>query len=301
MFSIEGATKDPHYLLNRMQLSCTQANISEVTTNIDGTMTTLKVNRSYCSGVKICAGDGCIYAVLMKQRINRCSCKGHDKMGLIPSGPCNCHLAYLYPLDEKNDGRRWIVALSAEKRGKLHNHPAPAEWKIPPNVLQDTTNAATKNIHLGPKDVQKGVGMNYRPMEVSLAAANIERVKVAVKKAIEKVDNEKVNPFKIIALFPSIKEYIDANSAGQLYSDAIDKSVGKYQLDSDNAYSSGCDRQFALLQSPFHYHLDLPFFNYMKEVIFYNISPLQRGLLQNPKIIKTHGCTGSMHRVSLNE
>ena len=97
------------------------------------------MNRSYCSGVKICVGDGCNYAVSTKQRINRCSCKGHDKMELIPSGPCNCHLAYLYPLDEKNDGHRWIVALSAEKRGKLHNHPAPAEWKIPPNVLQDIT------------------------------------------------------------------------------------------------------------------------------------------------------------------
>jgi len=55
----------------------------------------------------------------MKQRTNRCSCKDHDKIGLIPSDPCNCHLAYLYPLDEKNDGRRWI-----------------------------------KNIHLGSKDVQ---------------------------------------------------------------------------------------------------------------------------------------------------
>jgi len=55
--SIEGATKDPHYLLNCIQLSRTQANITEVTANIDGTMTTLKVNRSYCSDAKICAGD----------------------------------------------------------------------------------------------------------------------------------------------------------------------------------------------------------------------------------------------------
>jgi len=82
------------------------------------------------------------------------------------------------------------------------------------------------------KGCSNGVDMNYRrPMEVSLAAANIEHVKVAVKKArrnVEKVDNEKVNPFMVIASFPSIKGHIDANSAGQLHSDAIDKLVGKY-------------------------------------------------------------------------
>ena len=76
-------------------------------------------------------------------------------MGLIPSGPCNCHLVYLYPLNEKKDGRRWFMALNAEKKGNLHNHPAPAEWKIPPNILEDITNAAVRNIHIGQKTFKK--------------------------------------------------------------------------------------------------------------------------------------------------
>ena len=74
-FSMDGATKDPHYLLNCIQLSCSQANVTEVTANIDGTITILERcrNRSYCSGVKICGGDGCNYALATKQRINGCS------------------------------------------------------------------------------------------------------------------------------------------------------------------------------------------------------------------------------------
>ena len=79
-------------------------------------------------------------------------------------------------------------------------------------------------------------------------------IRAHVKKArreIQKVDNERVNPFKIIASFASIKERMDANSAGQIHSDAIDKLVGKYQLDNDDAYSFGCDRQYAIFQSPF--------------------------------------------------
>lgn len=44
---------------------------------------------------------------------------------------------------------------------------------------------------------------------------------------------------------------VDANSAGLAHSDAISKLVGKYQLDSDDAYIFGRDRQFAIFQSPF--------------------------------------------------
>ena len=64
------------------------------------------------------------------------------------------------------------------------------------------------------------------------------------------MDNERVNPFKIIAsFFASIKGCVDANSAGQTHSDAIDKLVGKYQLDCDDAIVF--DRQYAIFQSPF--------------------------------------------------
>jgi len=53
-------------------------------------------------------------------------------------------------------------------------------------------------------------------MEVSPSAANFEHIQTHVKKArqdVEKIDNERVNPFKIIASFPSIKERIDKSSA----------------------------------------------------------------------------------------
>jgi len=73
----------------------------------------------------------------------------------------------LYPPDDKRDSVNGIIiALDAEKKGGLRNHPAPAEWKISPNVLEDITNAAVRNIHIGPKDLQKGAGMDYYPMDV---------------------------------------------------------------------------------------------------------------------------------------
>jgi len=86
----------------------------------------------------------------------------------------------------------------------LHNHLPPSEWKIAPNVLCDIKKSAQRNINITPKEVQNGAGMDYRPIEMSLAAANIDQIRTAVKKArqeVDKVDNEKVNPFKIIASF----------------------------------------------------------------------------------------------------
>ena len=47
----------------------------------------------------------------------------------------------------------------------------------------------------------------YVCTEVSLAAANIDRIRTVVKRArcdIDKVDNEKVDQFKVIALFPNV-------------------------------------------------------------------------------------------------
>ena len=102
-----------------------------------------------------------------------------------------------------DDGRRWFVVLNAEQTGSIHNHSSPPEWKIPPNVLCNITNVAQRKMRITPKEVQNGVGMEYRPIETSLAAANIDRIRAIVKKAMEevdKVDNERVNPFKIIAL-----------------------------------------------------------------------------------------------------
>jgi len=64
-------TSDPHYLLHCLQLSRSQATIKELEVHLDGKRTTLLMNRSYCSGVKICAGEGCNYTVSTKQKINR--------------------------------------------------------------------------------------------------------------------------------------------------------------------------------------------------------------------------------------
>ena len=95
--------------------------------------------------------------------------------------------------------------------------------------------------------------MNYQPMAVSIATANIDHVRAVVKKAkkdVEKIDNDLVNPFAIIASFPSIKKYIDSNS-DSVEIEAISVMMGDYQLDGDDAYTFECDRQYAFFQAPF--------------------------------------------------
>jgi len=99
--------------------------------------------------------------------------------------------------------------LNAEKQSEVHNHPLLSEWKISPKVLEDITITAHKNSRVTPKELQNGVGMSYIPMEVSLPAAKLEHIRTHLKRArqdVEKINNEWVNPFKIIASFPSIKD-----------------------------------------------------------------------------------------------
>ena len=91
-------------------------------------------------------------------------------------------------------------------------------------------------------------------MEASIAAANIGRVRSVVRKAkstVDKTDNERVNPFTFIDSFPFIKDRSDGNSTNQSNTENINKLVGKYQLDIDDAYSFGRDYQYAFFQSPF--------------------------------------------------
>ena len=93
--------------------------------------------------------------------------------------------------------------------------------------------------------MQKGIGLNYQPIEASLAAANIDRVQGVVRKArkeIDKVDSDRVNPFKVIASFPSIKDCIDG-SITLSNAEAVSKLVSKYQLEGDDAYNFGGERQ----------------------------------------------------------
>ncbi|MCY3928218.1 MAG: hypothetical protein OXG81_08075, partial [Acidobacteria bacterium] len=155
------------------------------------------------------------------------------------------------------DGRRWFVTLNADKNNadSIHNHSLPSEWKLPPHVVKDIEELAKRNMSISPKEVQKGTGMGYRPMQVSLAAANIDRIRAVVKRArcdVDKVDNEKVNPFKVIASFPSIKERVDQTNGSEIA--GIEHLIGKYQLDGDDAYLFGRDRQYAYFQAPFQAH-----------------------------------------------
>ena len=56
------ATADNHHLLQYLQFSRTQATVTETDVDIDSKTETLVLNRSYCSGVKVCAHKGCSYA-----------------------------------------------------------------------------------------------------------------------------------------------------------------------------------------------------------------------------------------------
>ena len=92
--------------------------------------------------------------------------------------------------------------------------------------------------------MQKGIGLNYQPIEASLAAANISKVWAVVRKArkeIDKVDSDRVNPFKVVASFPSIKDHIDG-SIILWNAEAVSKLVGKYQIEGDDAYNFGGER-----------------------------------------------------------
>ena len=79
-----------------------------------------------------------------------------------------------------------------------------------------------------------------------MATANIDRIQTVVKKArhdVDKVDHDKVNPFTIIASFPSIKQHVDQSNTTEVH--GINDMIGKYQLDGGDAYSFGRDRQYA--------------------------------------------------------
>ena len=112
------------------------------------------------------------------KKVNRCT--EHSKMALVPTGACSCHLAYVYPKNIIEDGRRWFVALSCEKSQNIHNHSPPSELKILPQVLKDITQAVQHNIHVTSKAIQNGQGLDYQPME---ASANVSHIRLVIKKA----------------------------------------------------------------------------------------------------------------------
>ena len=81
-FSLFTGMKDPYFLLQYIQFSCSQTTTNEMSFCLGGVETTLLVNRSYCSGVKVCGGgENCQYAVSTKHM--------YLSFGLCLSEKCN--------------------------------------------------------------------------------------------------------------------------------------------------------------------------------------------------------------------
>ena len=119
------ATSGPQYLLQCLQLSRTQASIKELEVNLGGKKEVLVANRSYCSGVKVYANEGCNYTVSTKQKINQC--KEHQSKDLHATGLCSCRIAYIYPKGAKCNGRHWFIVLNTDNGSSIHNHSFPSE------------------------------------------------------------------------------------------------------------------------------------------------------------------------------
>ena len=96
------ATTDPHYLIKVPQICRSQATVKQIKATIDDEATILFVNRSYCSGVKMCAANQCTYTISNKQNINQC--KDHPTSSLVSLGPCCYHMVYIYPEDPQAVG-----------------------------------------------------------------------------------------------------------------------------------------------------------------------------------------------------
>jgi len=164
------ATMDKHHLL---QCPPVFKNTSYSQMDLNGTNETFVLNRSYCSGVKMCAHEGCTYTVSTKQKINRCS--EHNSMGLSATGPCTCHVAYIFRKNIEQDGRHWFIALNSGSSDGIHNHPPPSERKALPKVLSNISNVISRNTSISPKELQKGCRMDYRSMETPLPTASLAR------------------------------------------------------------------------------------------------------------------------------
>ena len=102
-----------------------------------------------------------------------------------------------------------------------------------------------------PKGSSKGSRNGILTIEKSLAAANLDRIRVVLnktKRQIDKVDSERVDPFKIVSSFPAIKSKIDQSFSSEAKSElteTINELVGTYQIASDDAYTFTRDGRFA--------------------------------------------------------
>ena len=78
------------------------------------------------------------------------------------------------------------MVLNSLNSSQMHNNLPPSEWKNSPKVLNDISNVVTRNSQLTPKEIQKSLGMDYSPMEKSIAAANIDRLRCDGRTSVSK-------------------------------------------------------------------------------------------------------------------
>ena len=86
----------------------------------------------------------------------------------------------------------------------MHNHDLPSEWKIAPRILADISNAVSQNPSITPKELQKGIGIPYRPVEASLPAASLDRMREAVKKMRKEVEKLMCKSEKLTQMQPFV-------------------------------------------------------------------------------------------------
>lgn len=115
----------------------------------------------------------------------------------------------------QEDGQIWFVALTSTGEGEIHNQPALSEWRIPPNVLDDITQAVKQP----PKRYKRVMGWIIHLWKLLFLHQIQNSCEESKRQNLASFDNEKVNPFKIIALVNSIK---DGNSPAE----GINKLLG---------------------------------------------------------------------------
>jgi len=69
-----------------------------------------------------------------------------------------------------------------------------------------------------------------------------------MRKEVQQIDNDKVDPFKIIASFPALKARIDKQcTVLETRSQEFNELIGIYQVDGGSAFHFTRDRSYAFL------------------------------------------------------
>ena len=128
-----------------IQLSCNQVSVIERTVKLDEKIITFNKWIIHTAQMSKCveAKDTRIPCLSSKEWIDTQNIQQWHLYHQVPA--IAIWYMYIHLPDDKNYGCWWVIALNGEGKGRLHNHPAPAEWKILPKVLEDISNTAMKN------------------------------------------------------------------------------------------------------------------------------------------------------------